>query len=247
MAILDVNTDAAIALTAKLEKLHKSAFPSAVRNTLNDVAFDMKKNIPIVAKDKFITRQPAFFKRMSVVEKASGFNVNKMAAITGIDASKDSQLAENLARQETGGQVDGKKIIPHDDSRVSRNNKKRVAAVNRMNKVKIHDASRAFKARSASKSSRFVSAVMSTAKAGRKYMLLKSGNRGMIYELSSVSQNSKNRKFNFKLKKLYVYRPNKNHAVKSNKYLADSANLSIKKIESFYKKNAEFQFNKFLK
>ncbi len=40
---LDVNTDSAIQLTAKLERLHRSSFPSAVRNTLNDAAFDMKK------------------------------------------------------------------------------------------------------------------------------------------------------------------------------------------------------------
>lgn len=40
---LNVNTDATVALTNKLEKLHKSAFPVAVRSTLNSAAFDMKK------------------------------------------------------------------------------------------------------------------------------------------------------------------------------------------------------------
>ena len=53
MIKLDVNTDAAIQLTAKLERLSKSAFPSAVRNTLNEVAFEHKRLIPKVAKQKF--------------------------------------------------------------------------------------------------------------------------------------------------------------------------------------------------
>ena len=42
--ILNVNTDAVVALTNKLEKLHRSAFPVAVRSTLNSAAFDMKKD-----------------------------------------------------------------------------------------------------------------------------------------------------------------------------------------------------------
>ena len=43
MAIFDVNNKEVIKFTAKLERLHRSSFPSAVRNTLNEAAFNMKK------------------------------------------------------------------------------------------------------------------------------------------------------------------------------------------------------------
>ena len=75
---LDVKTDASIQLTAKLEKLHRSAFPSAVRNTLNDVAFETKSLIPKKAEGKFTIRQKNLFKRMSLVNKATGWNINNM-------------------------------------------------------------------------------------------------------------------------------------------------------------------------
>ncbi|MBL4809315.1 MAG: hypothetical protein JKY43_04565, partial [Phycisphaerales bacterium] len=46
----NVNTDAVVSLTNKLEKLHKSAFPVAVRGTLNSAAFDVKqKSMPAFA------------------------------------------------------------------------------------------------------------------------------------------------------------------------------------------------------
>ena len=95
MATFDINTNDVIKLTNKLDELHRSALPSAVRNTLNNAAFEMKKNIPFQADKKFITRDKGFFKRMSAVNKASGFDINRMVAETGI-ISKDKKLAKNL-------------------------------------------------------------------------------------------------------------------------------------------------------
>ena len=44
MATLNVNSTAVIHLTARLERLNNRAFPSAVRATLSDAAFEMKKS-----------------------------------------------------------------------------------------------------------------------------------------------------------------------------------------------------------
>ena len=247
MPSFDVNTDASIKLTAKLERLHKSAFPSAVRNTLNAAAFDAKKNIPLQAAKVFTTRQKSFFKRFSTVKKANGFNLKTMSSTVGINSMLDKEIAGNLESQEFGGTVNGRKLIPHNDARTSKSRSKRVASKNRHNKVKIHDASRAFKSHRGTRSSKFIAAVMSTAKSGKKHMMIKGSNRGMVYELTSVRQNTKTKKVNFKIKKLYSVRSNKTHKVKSTGFMLKSANLAVKKIDGFYKKNAEFQFKKFLK
>lgn len=248
MRFLDVNNDESIKLSAKLEKLHKSAFPSAVRNTLNKAGFEMKNQVPLVASKVFITRQKSFFKRFTVVEKAKGFNVDKMQAKVGIDATKDKTLADNLEAQELGSMVKGKKLIPHDDSRVSKNQNKRVSSRNYLNKVKAHNASRAYKSNKGSRKSKFISAIMSTSKSGKRYMLLKTNsNKGMVYEVSNVSSNRRNKKLKFKVKKLYSVREKNTHKVKASRFMEKSAMFVSKDIEKFYKEAAEFQFKKYLK
>ena len=75
----NVNTDATIALTARLERLNKSAFPSSVRSTLNDAAFEMKKkNILVSAKKNMEVRNPSFFRKFTGVKRESGFDVKSM-------------------------------------------------------------------------------------------------------------------------------------------------------------------------
>lgn len=246
MPIFDVNNDGVIQYTAKLEELSKSAFPSAVRNTLNKAAFETKKQIPKSAEKVFVTRHKPFFKNFSIVEKASGSNVEKMASTVGINASKNRELAENLESQEFGGMVSGKKLIPHDDARNSKSQKKRVSAPNRLNKVDIHDATRAFKSHRGTRKSKFVAAVMSTAKSGKKHMMIKSGTNGMVYEVTGISQNVKTKKVNFKIKKLYSVRSVKSHNVKAHGFMKDSAKVVSKNIEQYYFENAEYQFTKIL-
>lgn len=247
MIVFDVNKTEVINLSAKLERLHRSAFPSAIRNTLNNAAFDTKKHLPNVAKTRFITRQKTFFKRFSTVEKAAGFDVNKMKSVVGIDSRQNKELALNLVSQEFGGMVKGKKLIPHDDARVSNSQSKRVRSKNYLNKVRVHDGTRAFKRHRGTRNSKFVAAVMSTAKRGKKYMMLRSGSKGMVYELTSVSTNVRSRKIRFKLKKLYSVRSNKTHTVRGQGFMKESANIATKQIDRNFKKNAEFQFHKALK
>lgn len=244
MPVFNVNNDEVIGLTAKLERLNKSAYPSAVRNTLNRAAFETKKQIPKTAAKKFVTRQKTFFKRFSTVRKADGWDVNKMVSTVGINPTKNRQLAENLESQEFGGVVNAKKLIPHDDARVSKSQSKRVSARNRLNKVNIHDGTRAFKGHRGTRKSKFVAAVMSTAKSGKKHMMLKTGTTGMVYEVTSVSQNIKSKKVNFKIKKLYSVRSKKSHNVKSSGFMIESASKVAKNMDKFFVENAEFQFKK---
>lgn len=247
MPVLDINSEKNIKYTAKLERLHRSALPSAIRNTLNNAAFETKKILPRIADEKFIIRQAAFFRRFSIVEKANGFNIERMKSTVGINSSTDREIANNLVSQEFGGMVRAKKLIPHDDSRVSKSNNKRVRKDNRLNKVNVHNGTGAFKRHRGTRKSKFIAAVMGTAKSGKGYMMLRNGSKGMIYKISNVSQNRRNGKIKFKATKLYSVRSKKTHQVKGRFFMRDSAMTQIKKIPKYFKNNAEFQFRKDLK
>lgn len=247
--VFNVNSDEVIGLVAKLERLNKSAFPSAVRNTLNNAAFETKKNIPKVAATKFITRQKSFFKKFSIVDKADGFSVNSMAATVGINKSLDPELAKNLEAQELGGTVKARKLVPHDHSRTSEDKAKRVSSKNYINKVEAHNANKAFRAHRGTRRSKFIAAIMSTAKAGKRHMLLSSGRRGMVYEVNSISSNrktKKTRKTKFKLKKLYAVRNTKTHRAVASGFMEKSSQIASKNMNENFKNNAEFQFKKAL-
>lgn len=213
---LDVNTDAAIQLTAKLEKLHRSAFPSAVRNTLNDMAFEAKKQIPIEAKDQFTIRQKNLFNRFSVVEKASGFNVSSMVSKVGIDGSKLTKVAEGLEKQETGGTITGSKLIPNDKARVSGSYAKKVKMKNRLSGIKIATRRSPIK--------------------GAKYILLKKGGQGNVFEIN-----------NGKLTPIYTYQQTRQKKIQKRPFIQPAVKIATSKAETFYKNNAEFQFKKHLK
>lgn len=246
---LNVNTKAVNGLTTKLIGMHKSAFPSAVRNTLNDAAFKTKELIPKKAGQNFTVRQKNLFKSFTGVDKASGFDVKSMVSKVGLDTSKPrtSKLVEGLEKQETGGNIHGRKLTPHDKGRVSGSYGKKLKAKNRFDKINVHDSTHAYRANKGSRGSKFVAAVMSANKRGSKYMLLKKGNKGTVFEISGVSTNISTRKLKFKLTPIYNYRNSKTSRVKAMPYIAPSSKLAARKMEDFYLKNATFQFKKYMK
>jgi hypothetical protein len=80
----NVNTQATIVLTNKLERLNKYAFPNAVRSTLNDGAFHMKKDeILKSAKKNMKVKNKNFFKANTGVVRAKGKSVSQMEAKAG--------------------------------------------------------------------------------------------------------------------------------------------------------------------
>jgi len=213
---LNVNTDASIKLTAKLEKLHRSAFPSAVRNSLNEVAFNSKKLVPKTASENFTIRQKNFFNRMTIVNKASGFDVSKMISKVGIDGSK--KISDGLEKQETGGNIQGRKLIAHDMARVSGSNAKKVRAKNFFKKVNnIGTAQKRIK--------------------GSKYFRIKKGSKETVFERTGKN----------KITPIYNLRQTKISKVDSKPFIKPSALEASRQMESIYKKQAEFQFKKYLR
>lgn len=220
MVRLDVNTDATIILTAKLEKLHKSAFPNAVRFSLNDVAFEAKKLVPQNADKNFTIRQNNLFKRFVKVEKATGWDVKNMVSAVGVDANvpKGNKVAQGLATQETGGNIDGRKLTPHNLGRISGSYGKKVKAKNQFKNLdKIGTAKKRV--------------------SGSKYFRIKNGSKETVFERVSKT----------KIVPVYNVRQTKISRVKAKPFIAPSAIQASKQMERIYYKNAQFQFRKYLK
>ena len=54
----------------KLRTMHRSNMPIAVRQTLNDAAFDVMKNtLPMIWKDDFIVRNKSFYVHIQELKK----------------------------------------------------------------------------------------------------------------------------------------------------------------------------------
>ena len=76
---LNIKSDAIVKHVNTLEKMHKSALPLVIRQTLNSAAFDVKKvTMPKEASANFDKRNPNFFKANSKVDQAKGFNISSI-------------------------------------------------------------------------------------------------------------------------------------------------------------------------
>ncbi len=111
--ILNIDDSENVALTNKLEKLHKSAMPVAVRGTLNDLAFEAKKkHLPRTFEKAFTVRKKGFVNSHSRVNKSPNtFKLSEMEAEMGIVQGK-SDAGDELKKQEFGGQIKGRDYIP---------------------------------------------------------------------------------------------------------------------------------------
>ena len=93
-------------MTSLLQKMHKNAFAATVRETLNDIAFDMKMNtlIPAAKKEFDYTRNKTFIKAITGAKKAKGLNVNSMYSAAGIPTNiggERDKAADRMENQAT--------------------------------------------------------------------------------------------------------------------------------------------------
>lgn len=234
---MNVNTDAAIILTAKLERLNKSAFTSAVRSTLSDAAFEMKKsNILDSAKKNMTVRNPAFFKRYTGVKRANGFNVNSMYSEVGFQdrgqSSAKKAINKGMESNEVGGRDDeGGMYIGK--SRGARGLVKRNARFDKSKVLKGKSKSNIARMYASAKAKKQV--FINTSK-GRFLVQVKSFERG-------VGGGSPEIKVDF------LMRHRKQHVAnaKATHFNKEAALKTQKQMDDFYLKNATFQFNKVLK
>jgi hypothetical protein len=244
---LDVNTDSAIQLTAKLERLHRSSFPSAVRNTLNDAAFDMKKKE--IASSFRLNFKPKtgtipYVKKLILVEKANGFNVNKMSSLVGFlnpSNSSDKRFVEGLYKQENGGIIDdGLRYLKR--ARGGKHN-------GRVQRENFYDKTRVVSGRSQRKGTRkskFLARAYRAMKEG-KPMFMNTMKGNFLVKVNTVSSDILSRKISFDFSFIAMSRKVKKTNLKPTHFVEEAGQKTSKKLENFYQKNAEFQFKKHLK
>lgn len=145
IVFLNINSDAVVKHTARLERMGKTQLPVAVRSALNSAAFNVKKNtMPAQAKASFIQRKPTFFQANSKVTPAKGLAVKNMQAIVGfVPKSGTDKSVDDLEQQEHGGDIMGRSFIPLATARTGGSWNKNVKSNLRISDVKkkIVDAS----------------------------------------------------------------------------------------------------------
>ncbi len=244
----NINTDEVVKFTNKLEKMHKSALPSAIRGTLNDAVRDVKTNTMLdESKKKFVNRSPNFFKSQSRYEKALGFNVDSMESSVGFVEGGlkggDNYSVKDLEEQESGGTINKKSFIPLNTARISKSANKVVRANARLKSIKKIVNARNQKGKS--KAEKFVNA---TLKAGIGGFVLGSTINGenILWRVDSLKSNLKTRKFTPKLTPLYDFNKGRSIKVKATNFMHKASIYSAKKMNWFYEKQAKRQIEKLI-
>lgn len=239
----NVNTTAIVKFTAKLEKLHRSAYPSAVRGTLNKMAFDLKTNtMPIEASKVFENRSPNFFKANSKFENATGFDVATMKATVGFYSTGlkggNNYSVEDLEQQEHGGTIKKKSFIPMKPARVGNSTGKVVRANARLSSIK-----------------RIVNSKNSTGKndkekfrkavyyAGVGGFVLGNKNPLILWRVNSLKRISGGA---FKMTPLYSYKKGRTVTVRATDFMERAASKTSQKADTIYANEANRQFSKYL-
>ena len=125
MKFLNINASETVKLTNKLEKLHRSAMPIAVRSTLNDAAFMARKLIIKNFKSNFIIRNRTFISSHTAANRCQNtFDINRMQSDAGIIKGKTG-AGDLLIKQEDGGTI-SRRRIPSDNVRQARANRRLV-------------------------------------------------------------------------------------------------------------------------
>ena len=226
----NINTDAAIKWTNKLEKIARSALPMAVRGTINSMAFDVKmKTMPTKAAATFKQREKNFFKSNSKVETASGYNINTMASTVGFSSASarfNNHAVNELEQQEKGGDIDKRSFVPMDGARAGNSSSGKIRSNARLSKIR--NIVEAKDMHGKNKKEQFVRAVQKAGKSG--YVL--SGK--ILWRIDSISKKGK-----YKKTALYNFKKGRKVHVESTYFMKSASLQSAEKGELFYKQNAE--------
>lgn len=137
MLKIDIDTTNLIGHIGKLSKLHRSAMPAAVMQTLNGAAYTTKTVTMPKEADRFEKRKPTFFKANSKVAPARGFNIDTMRAEVGFipKPGDKSHSVEDLEAQEKHSTIDNRSFIALPTAREGKSFNKRIKRSNYMDKI----------------------------------------------------------------------------------------------------------------
>jgi hypothetical protein len=208
--IIDINSDAFVTFTNKLEKLGRADLPVAIRGTLNQMAFDMKGvggsrgEISKRAEQDFdYKRNNNLFKFMTGVDKARGLDIGGMKSEAGIvDRAGKGDLAEGLADQQRGGDTK-QGATPLEGSRIGGNIPKKVRAASHLRKLNSLDLRR-------KKKGAFTAGAIKAKKANRTILVATKGGNSMIARIRGINK----ARGGVKIRLNWLYRINSGGTVK---------------------------------
>ncbi len=243
----------------KLRALSKSAFPIAIRKTLNDAAFNTKlKTIPKKADASFKKRQPNFFKANSKVVPAIGFNVSTMNADVGFFSNNlkgNNNLAvKDLEQQEHGGIIPRKTFIAESGARsgtgLVKPNKRLGNIPNLNSKVAVSSSKGMVRGKLQnikSKKQMFIRAAFMAKKKFNGYVLGNKNNNGSK-TLSLITSISSNKSGSIKINRTPLYSINKGRTVKVHytNFMKRASYESAMDMNKMFIANAQLQFKKYL-
>lgn len=241
----NINADAVVVFTNKLEKLPKTALPNAVRGTLNSLAFDVKKDTMLKQSKRFVNREKNFFKANSRVEMARGNSVDSLQSKVGFLATgktKNNKAVEELEQQEHGGKIKNRSLIPLKTSRVSKSGKRKVAPRNRLGRINIRNVVKTSDVSGPNEASRFRKTILAVGKGGIFQSTWKG--RNIVWRVNSLSRSSNGQ---YKLTALYSYKKGRIANIKKATHFMEKATKkTMQKADKIFIKEAERQFFKHL-
>lgn len=249
---LNINTDAAVKFTNKLEKISRSALPVTVRQTLDGAAFDVKKNtMPNTAKGTFTQRKANFFKANSKVEKASGFNISTMRSTVGFIGKGGSQqkAVNDLEQQERGGKIKDRDFVAMDTARSGGKNDKNVKAVNTLSKLAVKNRIDAKTVKGTSNKQKFIRAAFKAAQTNALVVGNFKTKQGgyTVSRIDSLSSNAKSRKLEIKRTPLYNLKNGRFVEIKATNFMRRASLESGMKLERMFIANANRNIQKYAK
>lgn len=239
MPTFDVNMGSIVKFSNKLEKLHKSAFPNAVRNTLNNAAFFTKKHtLQQEAQKQFINRDKNFFRAFSRVDKASGRSVKSMRSVVGM--TDGSQSSINLIKQEFGGTISGRDRIPLAAARTSKDNARKVSRRSKLQNINIVDAR---KSKARTKKAKFMkAAIIAATKFGKTgHVQTTTG----IFRINSIKTNIASRNTKIRSTEVYDFKKGRSVRIKKRPFLEPAAFRTQKIMPRIYEKEFKKQVVRF--
>jgi hypothetical protein len=248
MPVLHIDTTTSMIYAKKLEQLRRSALPSAIRNTLNAAALDVKTNTMISESDTaFKKRKPTFFRATSRTEFATGFEITAMRSVVGFvapDNIKESGHAtRDLEQQEHGGDIDKRAFIATDKGRTGKGNVKAALTMHAI-KGKIVNASE--NAAGHNDKQKFV---LSAIHAGKGGFVIGTGKNGQgnkaLLKIMSIKRKGADTVVNSQ--EVYSVKAHRHAHVGATHFMEKASDESAKKMNDIFIKQAQFQINKVMK
>jgi hypothetical protein len=245
--MITVDAKGILELASSLTEVHRAAFPNAVRFSLNDLAFDVKKNtlMPSIHNTDMTIRSESFFRKYSGVEKATGWDISAMQSQVGmmpsLGAGTADKAVERLKEQEGGGTLKHS-FVPLENVRSGQTRRGRVRRKNQMSNILI------FRKVDAGDKQGFIRAITATGieKGGTgKGIAVLYGK--VLYEVVGFKRDRKLNKIYLHVNRLYAYEENRQVNLRPKKFVEHAALLSIPKFQEIFNVNAERQLAKFSK